>query len=115
MAYDEKLADRIREALVDIPNVEEKKMFRGVTFMVNDKMCISVSGENIMCRIDPSEHNTLMDKDYTHEMIKAGKAIKGFIYVGPDGIKSTRDLDFWINLCLAFNSKAKSSKKSKNK
>ena len=44
MAYNEIIADRIREALLDIPKVEEKKMFRGVTFMVDDKMCISVSG-----------------------------------------------------------------------
>ena len=53
MAYDEKLADRVREALADIPNVEEKKMFRGVTFMVNDKMCVSVSGNELMLRLDP--------------------------------------------------------------
>ena len=52
MAYDTKLADRIREYLAEIPNlkIEEKKMFRGLTFMVNGKMCINVSGENLMCR-----------------------------------------------------------------
>lgn len=56
MAYDTKLADRIREYLVDFPNlkVEEKKMFRGLTFMINGKMCVSVSGENLMCRFDPN-------------------------------------------------------------
>ena len=53
MAYNEKLTDRIRSALAGLPNVEEKKMFRGVTFMVDDKMCISVSGNELMLRLDP--------------------------------------------------------------
>ena len=53
MAYNEKLADRVREALADIPDVGEKKMFRGITFMVNDKMCVSVSGDELMLRLDP--------------------------------------------------------------
>jgi len=52
MAYNEKLADRVREALAHLPEVEEKKMFRGVTFMVNGKMCVSVSGDEMMCRFD---------------------------------------------------------------
>ena len=56
MPYDTHLADRIREHLVKFPNlkIEEKKMFRGLSFMVNDKMCVNVSGENLMCRFDPS-------------------------------------------------------------
>ncbi len=55
MAYDTKLAERIREYLNAIPRIriEEKKMFRGLTFMINGKMCVCVSGENLMCRFDP--------------------------------------------------------------
>lgn len=115
MAYNEKLADRIREALAELPDVEEKKMFRGVTFMVNGKMCISVSNDNIMCRIDPTLHDSLMEKDHTHEMLKAGKALKGFIYVGEEGTKTKRQLDFWIEQCLSFNKYARASKKTKKK
>lgn len=63
MAYNEIIADRMREALLDIPKVEEKKMFRGITFMVDDKMCISVSGNEIMCRIDPLLHDELVEKN----------------------------------------------------
>lgn len=63
MAYNEIIADRIREALLDIPKVEEKKMFRGITFMVDDKMCISVSGNELMCRIDPLLHDELVEKN----------------------------------------------------
>ena len=56
MAYDKKLADRIREYLLQFPKLktEEKKMFRGLAFMINGKMCINVSGENLMCRFDPN-------------------------------------------------------------
>jgi hypothetical protein len=56
MAYDLKLAERIREYLARLPNlkVEEKKMFSGLAFMVNGKMCVNVSGENMMCRVDPA-------------------------------------------------------------
>ncbi len=53
MAYNEKLADRIRERIADIPNVEEKFMFGGVCYMLNDKMCVGVVKDEMMCRIDP--------------------------------------------------------------
>lgn len=57
MAHNEKLADRIREVLAHLPEVEEKKMFGSVAFMVNGKMCITVGKDKIMCRIDPTIHD----------------------------------------------------------
>lgn len=113
MAYNEKLADRLREALSHLPKVEEKKMFRGVTFMVNNKMCVCVSGEELMCRFDPALHDTVSEKNGFRTMLMKGREYKGFGYVTPDAIKSKKDFDFWINLCLEFNSKAKASKKIK--
>jgi TfoX/Sxy family transcriptional regulator of competence genes len=62
MAYNEKLTARIREALAHLPKVEEKRMFRGVTFMVNDKMCISAGDNKIMCRIDPAIHEEIIKR-----------------------------------------------------
>ena len=115
MAYNEALADRIREALVDRTDVEEKKMFRGVTFMVDGKMCISVSGEEIMCRIDPAEHEAILEHSDTREMVHGGRAMKGFIYVGEQGTRTKKELDFWIKKCLDFNKYARASKKSKKK
>ena len=111
MVYDEKLADRIREALAELPDVKEKVMFSGIVFMVNGKMCINVSHDDIMCRIDPSEHTALMEKSHTREMIMKGKMLKGYLYVEPEGIKTKKQLDFWIQKCLGFNQRAKSSKK----
>ena len=111
MAYSEKLADSIREALVDIPRVEEKKMFRGVTFMVNGKMCVCVSGDEMMCRFDPELQEIAAEKNGFRALIMKGRQYKGYGYISQEGIKSKKDFNYWINLCLEFNSKAKASKK----
>ena len=113
MPYSEKLAKRIREALATIPKVEEKKMFRGMTFMVNGKMCVNVSGEELMVRFDPALQETIAEKNGFRTMIMKGRVYQGYGYVSQDVIKSKKDFDFWINLCLDFNSRAKSSKKKK--
>jgi TfoX/Sxy family transcriptional regulator of competence genes len=111
MPYDEKLADRVREALVNVPKVAEKKMFRGITFMVDDKMCVSVSGNELMLRLDPDLTEQLVEESGTRPMIHGGKHMKGFIYISPERFKSQKDFDHWIRLALDFNPKAKSSKK----
>ena len=113
MAYNEKLADRIRKSLTAHPKVEEKKMFRGVTFMVNGKMCVSVSGDEMMCRFDPALQEMVAEKSGFRTMIMKGREYKGYGYISQEGIKSKKDFDYWINLCLEFNSKAKASKKKK--
>jgi TfoX/Sxy family transcriptional regulator of competence genes len=115
MPYSESLADRIREALVDIPKVEEKKMFGGLTFMVDDKMCICISGDGLLWRTDPALRKTLLSKDHVREMIHGKRVMKGFIYVEEDAIKTQKQLDYWITLCLHFNKDAKASKKPKKK
>lgn len=111
MAYDEKLADRVREALADLPNIEEKKMFRGITFMVDDKMCVSVSGNELMLRLDPERTEQLAEENGTRPMVHGGKHMKGFIYISPERFNTKKDFDRWIKLALDFNPLAKSSKK----
>jgi len=113
MAYNEKLTARIREALAHLPNVEEKRMFRGVTFMVNDKMCISAGDNKIMCRIDPSIHGEALKRQGCETVKMKGREYKGYVYVNEEGIKTKKDLDYWIRLALEFNKLAKSSKKKK--
>src|SRR5258708_11570385 len=115
MAYNEKLADRLREALQHLPKVEEKKMFRGVTFMVDGKMCVSVSGDEMMCRIDPSLHETAVGKHGCRTMFMKGRDYKGYVYISEEGIKSKKDFDYWLNLSLDFNKKAKAAPKTKKK
>jgi TfoX/Sxy family transcriptional regulator of competence genes len=115
MPYNEKLADRIREALSGQRKVEEKKMFRGMCFMVNGKMCVCVSAEEMMCRIDPDLYESLIEKNGVRPMVHNGKNMKGFLYVSPEVIKSKKDFDFWIGLSLEFNKKAKASRKPAKK
>jgi len=113
MAYDSKLADRIREYLANHVQleIEEKKMFRGLTFMVNGKMCVCVSGDNLMCRFDPELQEEMAEKPGFESMIMKGRVYKGYGYVRPEGFKSKKDFEYWLNLCLAYNKIAKSSKK----
>ncbi|HEX5168970.1 MAG TPA: TfoX/Sxy family protein [Cyclobacteriaceae bacterium] len=115
MPYNEKLADRIREALSDQRKVEEKKMFRGMCFMVNGKMCVCVSADEMMCRIDPELYESLMEKNGVRPMIHNGKTMRGFIYVSEEAMKSKKEFDFWIGLSLEYNKKAKASKKPDKK
>ena len=113
MAYNEKLTARIREALAHLPNVAEKRMFRGVTFMVNDKMCITAGDNKIMCRIDPSLHEEALKRKGCEAVKMKGREYKGYVYINEEGIKTKKDLEYWVGLALEFNKLAKSSKKKK--
>lgn len=115
MAFDEKLSDRIRESLVKETNVEEKFMFGGVCYMVNGKMCIGVVKDEMMCRIDPDEVETALKRKGARLMDFTGRPMKGYLFVSKDGMKTAKDFEYWINLCLSFNEKAKVSKKKSKK
>ena len=111
MAYDEKLAERIREAFSNRRNVEEKKMMGGLTFMVNGKMCVGIFRDELLCRINPKIYEESLTKKGCHPMEFTGRRMKGFVLVSSDGIKSKKDFDYWMNLSLEFNKLAKSSKR----
>ncbi|MBC7827652.1 MAG: TfoX/Sxy family protein [Chitinophagaceae bacterium] len=115
MAYNEKLTNRVREALAHISTLTEKKMFRGVLFMVNDKMCVGVGDNEIMCRFDPALHDTVLEKEGCREMIRAGRTIKGFVFVNEEAFKTKKELEHWLKLALDFNGKAKAAKKTKKR
>jgi TfoX/Sxy family transcriptional regulator of competence genes len=116
MAYNEKLADRVRELIsVSHKNVEEKKMFGGLCFMVNDKMCVGVESERLMVRFDPARQEELLEKEGCSPMDFTGKSMKGFVYVDIDALKTSRQLKFWMDLALEYNKVAKASKKKVKK
>ena len=98
MAYDTKLADRIREYLFRLPQlkIEEKKMFRGLAFLVNGKMCVNVSGENLMCRIDSSLQDEIAEKSGYQPMIMKGKELKGYCYVNLLGLRQRKILNIGL-------------------
>lgn len=116
MSYNSNLTEKIRQYLSKVRGlrIEEKKMFRGLTFMVNDKMCISVSGEKLMCRFDPAMLEKIAAKKGFQPMIMKGKVFKGFCYVEVEGFRSKIELKYWIDLCLEFNPLAKASRKNKS-
>src|SRR4051794_12759066 len=111
MAYNEELANRIRKALAHLPNVKEKKMFGGLAFMVNDKMCITAGADRIMCRIDPAIHEEAIKRKGSRTLMMKGREYKGYVHVDETSIKNIKDFDYWLELALDYNKKAKSSKK----
>ncbi|WP_259070040.1 TfoX/Sxy family protein [Mucilaginibacter sp. X4EP1] len=111
MAYNTKLADRIREALMHLPVVTEKEMFRGICFMVDDKMCICVSGDEMLCRLGADAAEDALENNFVRQMITRGKPMKDYVYVGEEAYLNKKDFDRWIQLCLDFNPLAKASKK----
>ena len=113
MAYNEQLAEKVRRVFAALDDVEEKRMFRGVTFMLKGKMCVSVGDNEIMCRIDPAMHEELVERNGCRGMIMKGKEYKGYVLVDEEALKTKKDLDYWIGLALAFNQKAKASVKKK--
>jgi len=116
MSYNEKLADHTREIIsLTHKNVEEKKMFGGLCFMVNDKMCVGVEKERLMVRLDPSRFDEVMKKEGCQPMDFTGKVMKGFVFVDADVLKTKKQLTYWVDLALEFNKKAKASKKKKKK
>lgn len=115
MAYSEQLAARVREVLRHQPQVEEKKMFNGMTFMVDGKMCVGVVDDELMARIDPAVYDAALQRPGCREMNFTGKPMKGFVFIGPEGIATPKDLNYWVNLALEFNPKAKASKKPAKK
>jgi TfoX/Sxy family transcriptional regulator of competence genes len=112
MAYDEFLAERIQR-IFDEKRVPcfGKKMFGGICFLVNEKMCVGVIKNQLMVRIDPEIHEGKALKPGVRPMDFSGKEMKGFFYVAPEYIDMDDDLESWINLALDFNPRAKASKK----
>lgn len=111
MSFDETLVNRIREYLSDIPNVEEKKMMGGLTFMVNDKMCVGIFKDELMCRIDPAQHETALGKPSCRTMDFTKRPMIGYVLIASEGMRTSKAFSYWMELALAFNKTAKSSKK----
>jgi TfoX/Sxy family transcriptional regulator of competence genes len=115
MAFNEKLAERIRGRLSVIPKVKETKLMGGLAFMVNGKMCIGIFKDEMLCRIDPAERDELLERPGCTVMQFTGRPMKGFVLVDDSGMRSSKDFEFWVQQCLAYNKFAKRSVKKKKK
>jgi TfoX/Sxy family transcriptional regulator of competence genes len=113
MAANPDLMKKVRSKLATVANVQEKRMFSGVAFMVNGKMCVTVGEKRMMFRIDPAIHDESLKRKGSRTVEMRGRAYRGFVYVDQDGLERKKDFDDWIALALDFNQKAKASKKKK--
>lgn len=102
MAYDEGLAQRIREALDDQQGLEEKKMFGGVGFMVRGNMAVGVNKEDLIVRVGPEGHEAALEKPGVRVFDITGKPMKGWVTVAPEGVAEDADLAAWVEEGVAF-------------
>ncbi len=114
MAYNELLADRIRRILKD-KNVQyrEKKMFGGLSFLMDEKMCVGIIKEDLMARVDPDVYEEALTKKGCRKMDFTKRPLKGYVFINEEGTDFDDELEYWVQLCLDFNPNAKSSKKRK--
>ena len=97
MAYDLDLADRVRELIASERNVEEKRMFGGLAFLINGNMSVCVSSKGgLMVRIPPDDTSDLLTRAHVEPMIMSGRETRGWIRVGVDGLKTKRQLGPWV-------------------
>ncbi|GLR17315.1 TfoX/Sxy family protein [Portibacter lacus] len=112
MAYDIAVADRLRNYFLEkkITDIVEKKMFGGLAFMVNGKMCINVSKDRLMCRFEHNLTEELSKRIGYEAMVMKGRVLDGYCYVQPDGYDYDEDFEFWVDLCLAYNETVREDK-----
>jgi TfoX/Sxy family transcriptional regulator of competence genes len=97
MAYDEDLADRIRELLGAVKGVEEKRMFGGLAFLINGNMSVAASGRGgLMIRVPPDETDKLLAREHVEPMVMAGRETRGWLRVSADGVTTKRQLRSWV-------------------
>lgn len=104
MSYDEGLAERIRTALARlVPKpTAEKKMFGGIAFMVDDKMCVGVVKDDLMVRVGPSRHESALKERGARVMDFNHRPAVGFLFVSPDGYESDKDLTKWLRWSIDY-------------
>jgi TfoX/Sxy family transcriptional regulator of competence genes len=103
MAYDEDLANRIRELIAAEPDVTEKKMFGGLAFLVGGNMSVAASGQGgLMLRCDPEETDELLAKPHTRRLEMRGREMQGWLRVDDEGIRTKRQLEPWVRRGVAY-------------
>ena len=102
MAYDERLAERLRALLAAEPGASERKMFGGVAFMLDDKMVVGVVGDELMVRVGPEQYGAALRRPHARPMDFTGKPLAGFVYVAAAGIRTAAALRAWVERARAY-------------
>jgi TfoX/Sxy family transcriptional regulator of competence genes len=103
MAYDQDLADRIRELIGRSPNLTEKRMFGGLAFLIRGNMAIAASGQGgVLVRVDPEESDALVAATDARPLVMRGRAMKGWLRVSGEHVGTKRQLAKWVQLSTTF-------------
>ena len=103
MAYDEDLANRLRELLADEDGITEKKMFGGLAFLLHGNMSVSASGQGgLLARIDPADTDAVLARPHVSLMEMRGRTMDGWIRVAPEGVRTKRELGSWVKRSVKY-------------
>jgi len=108
MAYNEELAQRIRQHVQSIDHITEKKMFGGLTFLYKNKMTVGIVGDQLAGRVVSEKFVDVLSKDHVKEMDFTGRAMKDFVYVDAQGFATEQQLAEWIELGIEHADRATS-------
>ena len=115
MAYDEKLAERVRTALLHRPEVIEKKMFGGLAFLLNGKMFCGIVNDDLVVRVGPDRYEEVLAKPHVRPMDFTGRPMRGYVFVAPAGRKTDKLLEQWINQGVELVSMLPSTKPARTR
>jgi hypothetical protein len=103
VAYDEDLANGIRESLAAEPGVVEKKMFGGLAFLVGGNMAVSAAGQGgLLLRCDPAATEALVSEPHAARFEMRGRSMDGWLRIAPEGVTKQPDLDRWVSVGVAY-------------
>jgi TfoX/Sxy family transcriptional regulator of competence genes len=102
MAFDEKLAARIRSVLTGTPDITERRMFGGLTFLCAGHMACGIVGEDLMLRLGETDAEIALDTPHARPMDFTGRPMRGMVYIAPEGFATEPDLADWVQRSLRF-------------
>lgn len=114
MAYNESLADLLREDFFSFSQVREMRMMGGLVFMLNDKMCVGILGDEMMVRINPELFEDALEEDFARPLDESGRSMKGFLLLDENIWNNPKKRAHWFQLCIEFNPFAKATKKKQS-
>ncbi|HSX30607.1 MAG TPA: TfoX/Sxy family protein [Candidatus Saccharimonadales bacterium] len=106
MAYNEQLTERVRKLLAHLPDVQERKMFGSIGFMVNGKLCLGVgdhADHNMMVRVGPEKYQEALQRPGAAPAIMRGRERPGYVFLLSSAVATQQDLEYWVELALAYN------------
>jgi TfoX/Sxy family transcriptional regulator of competence genes len=115
MAYDEQLADRIREVLGPRRGITEKKMFGGLAFLLDGKMFVGVSGDQLLVRVGPERHDQALARKHVRPMDFTGRPMKGYVFVEAAGCRTGKAVEPWVSWGASVAEALPEKKKKKAK